>query len=524
MSKILPPRVSILIPNYNNGAQSSRTGTEDLIGHLLESLEQTLTGEKTPFEIIVYDDGSSDDSLETLRKWSGKTWADGSPFLELIEDEHCGVLARTANIMSRRAQGDILARLDGDVVCLTKHWVSKLVRFFDQGDDKLGVVGPKQLKPSGRIHAYGDFVLHPHGYIHVASNLPRNSVTKPLEVDHVMGCFYCCKKTVFDDIDGYDENFLRGQTIDFGLRARKAGWRCFAIPQIEYVHNHTKRENRATTADSDAGVTQTLDVFKEKWGFHRLAADMAVVAEQYIDSPLLWNKLYFGDDAWQPPPTDPIDLAASEWSRYAADEIYQKKIHLRVVATFDVMKQTPHVSGEPRTLAILGGSHGIVTHLLANQGCPCIAFDEREACVSFSQKCVLNQAYPNQKPQFNHMADVQKIDLPDNSVDQVLIDRMLERHPNPVALLHEAQRILKPNHFVVIVSDRTSQEGLDPSDPATFKRLMTSQRQYQWMELVNQVTASGLGIAMDIFKDDKSRDMVLIAQKMLVTPPELSTK
>ena len=61
-------------------------------------------------------------------------------------------------------------------------------------------------------------------------------------VDHVMGCFYCCRKRVFDELDGYDETFLRGQTIDFSLRARLAGWSCIAVPHIEYVHAHGQRK------------------------------------------------------------------------------------------------------------------------------------------------------------------------------------------------------------------------------------------------------------------------------------------
>ena len=202
------PRVSILIPNYNNGRQSSVTGQDDLIADLLASLERTVGDDPTPLEIIAYDDGSTDDSLATLRQWSKKS-LHGRPFLQLIEAEHCGVLSKSANLLSRRARGDILVRLDGDVVCLTERWVSKLCAIFDDGAGRLGIVGPKQLGPDGRIIAYGDWVLHPSGYVHIGQDLPRDAVRYPMEVDHVMGCFYCCKKQVFEELDGYDEQILR---------------------------------------------------------------------------------------------------------------------------------------------------------------------------------------------------------------------------------------------------------------------------------------------------------------------------
>src|SRR5438874_2081549 len=108
-----PPRVSILIPNFNNGKQSSKSGQQDLLGDLLQSLRDTLKGDTTPFEIIAYDDGSTDDSLATLRERAQLKCPDGRPFLELIEAEHCGYLSRVANILSRKARGEILVRLDG---------------------------------------------------------------------------------------------------------------------------------------------------------------------------------------------------------------------------------------------------------------------------------------------------------------------------------------------------------------------------------------------------------------------------
>ena len=64
---------------------------------------------------------------------------------------------------------------------------------------------------------------------YIAGGLDRHSVRHPLEVDHVMGCFYCCRKTVWEKLGGYDESFLRGQTVDFGLRARLEGFCCIAV-------------------------------------------------------------------------------------------------------------------------------------------------------------------------------------------------------------------------------------------------------------------------------------------------------
>ncbi len=45
-----PVRISILIPNYNNGRESAVDGQRDFIADLFRSLEETLADDPTPVE------------------------------------------------------------------------------------------------------------------------------------------------------------------------------------------------------------------------------------------------------------------------------------------------------------------------------------------------------------------------------------------------------------------------------------------------------------------------------------------
>lgn len=518
-----PPRVSILIPNFNNGRQSSKSGQQDLLGDLLKSLRETLKADATPFEIIAYDDGSTDDSLATLREWSRMTWPDGRPFLELIEAEHCGYLSRVANILSRKARGDILVRLDGDIVCLTPNWVSKLRASFEQGPARLGIIAPKQLRPDGRIHAYGDFVLHPNGYSHVASNMPRDAVKYTLEVDHAMGCFHCMKKVVFEDIGGYDEEFLRGQTEDLGLRARLKGWRCFAVPHIEFVHFHTARKDRDTEADSDEGIDKTLKIFIKKWGFCRLAPDLDQIKRRYGGTPLLWNARWFGKGGAVPPAKAAVQLSDSQWGRYPTDAALQQRVNLRVGVLLDIVKQV----GVPRRGVIVGVEEGLVSHMLALRGVTLHGFDPHSVNVELARGCVRNQKYPENAqtprqaaalngegvpPAFDHLGDLRRLPLTDGEADFLVINDQLEVHPNPVGLLHEAKRALAPGGLLVIFSRRKSVSS-DPSDPAGE---VAWEHRYQWIELLNQVQATrGWDFLVEVRGDDPSRDMIVVVRKQV---------
>lgn len=528
------PRVSILIPNFNNGRESSRGGNIDLLGELLQSLWDTLKDEPTPFEIIAYDDGSTDDSLQTLRDWSRKQWPSGSggalggngngAFLELIEAEHCGVLSVTANILSRKSRGEILARLDGDIICLTPNWVSRLCDVFDHATPRLGVVGPKQLNTAGLIHSFGDWVLHPRGYHHVAAGFARHAVKHPMEVDHVMGCFYCCRREVFEELDGYDEDFLRGQTVDFGLRARLAGWSCFAVPHIEFIHQHNNRENRSTGADTIDGVRRSLNVFRQKWGFDRIAPDLDVVRERYAGTPLLWNARFFGggSDAYSSTATpdevnaqseQPLKLEETEWVRYTQDPAFKSGTDYRASVGVEVLKQTV-VNGP---IVIVGSQCGLTAHLFASQGLKVIGVDSCRRKIEMARKAVKNQTYPPDAeggPRFIHQHDPKRLPLRDGHAGLVLLFDQMERHVNPVGLLNEAHRILVDDGTVAIVSPKRTVHLESPLD---------SSHHYSLQELVTQINGHArFQIVNELGQVHKAAPLTVILQRVNAAKPILA--
>ncbi len=498
------PRVSVLIPNYNNGKASSRDGQTDLIADLLQSLHDTLHDDPTPLEIIAYDDGSTDDSLQTLRDWSAKTWRGGRPFLTLIEEKHRGILSIGANRLVKASRGEFTARLDGDTQVLTRHWVTRLCRVFDQGPPRLGIVGPKQLRPDGKIHAFGDWLLHPKGYHHIDAGADRDSVTQAIEVDHVMGCFYCQKRAVYDEVGGYDESILRGQTIDIGLSARLKGWSCWAVPQIEYIHRHGLRGARQTTADTQEGISKTLDTFRKKWGFCRLSPDLDVVRRKFNDTPLLWNARVFGTPPQTTAPTNQntpaLRIEQSEWTRYGKEPAFKQTIDLRIAIALQVIAQL----GKPRKVAILGCEAGLTTHLLAGRGIACLASDPDPAKIALAKQCITNQTYPGDRPVFAHQNDADRFPLDDGSADLALLFDQIESHFNPVALLRNARRVLAADGLLVIVTRRPNQ-ARSPRE---------AERCYRPAELLAQINAvGGWQVISDPRQGDPAHPLILIAKR-----------
>lgn len=472
-------RLSILIPNYNNGRGGSLDAGRSDLEHLFESLERTLRDDPVPLEIIVADDGSTDDSLATCRAWARRTWRGGETFCRLMEQPHTGLLSVTANRLTAAAAGAICCRLDGDVEMLTPRWASVLCGVFESGPPRLGIVGGKQLSPDGRIHSAGDWVLHPRGYHHIGQGADRTAVRRPRPVDHVMGCFYAHRRAVWDDLGGYDERFLRGQTIDFGLRARLRGWTTVCDPAIELVHNNTRRVPRRAVSDSADGLTGALDTFRRKWGFDRLAPDLDEVARRYAGTPLLWNADVFGPGpAWPAPSTGPVEVRHSEWFRFTRDAAWREAVLWQAAVIEDLRRRL----GPWRRVGQLYCRAGLLCHLLARRSIPCVGIDPDRHLVDLARAVAARETYSGPAPRFAVQTDPGRLPLDDGALDALLLADVVERHPNPVGLFRRAHRLLGPGGVLVVIT--TPRE--DPLDAGS-----RTDHAYRPHELLLQLRATG---------------------------------
>lgn len=68
-------------------------------------------------------------------------------------------------------------------------------------------------------------------------HLPPAELTRSRAVDQVIGAFALVRRSVFDDLDGFDERyFLYLEDVDLALRALRRGWQSYYLSDARVVH------------------------------------------------------------------------------------------------------------------------------------------------------------------------------------------------------------------------------------------------------------------------------------------------
>src|SRR5262249_50471938 len=121
---------------------------------------------------------------------------------------------------------------------------------FLEGHPKVGIAGSAVENPDGSDWPIAfRFVTPANQFLSgmrlgVLDRLFANNVVarrmaqdRPAPVDWVAGCSMIIRRQVFDTIGLMDEGyFLYFDEVDFCLRARRAGWPCWYVPQSRIMH------------------------------------------------------------------------------------------------------------------------------------------------------------------------------------------------------------------------------------------------------------------------------------------------
>ncbi|MBT8250464.1 MAG: glycosyltransferase [Acidimicrobiia bacterium] len=225
-----PPSISVVLCSYNG----SRT--------ISETLDALLELEYPDFEVIVVDDGSTDETASLADR-------DG---VRLLRMEHRG-LSSARNTGLTAATGDIVAYIDDDAYP-DRDWLSHLSRTFIN-TTHAGIGGPN-ISPAG------------DGYIHqCVSNAPGNPshvLINDVEAEHIPGCNMAFRREALLAIGGFDTQYWSaGDDVDVCWRLRDAGFTLGFSPAAVVWHH--RRGTIRAYLKQQRGYGRAESLLARKW-------------------------------------------------------------------------------------------------------------------------------------------------------------------------------------------------------------------------------------------------------------------
>jgi GT2 family glycosyltransferase len=241
------PEVSIIIPAHNHVRVTYYALCALLLAH-----------NKVRFEIVLVDDGSTDETSE-IEKWvSG---------VRVIRNEKPLRFIHACNKGVSEARGRFVVLLNNDTE-VSVGWLDALVDAFHRFEN-VGLVGSKLLRPDGSLQDAGGIVWgsgNPSNYGYGQNPWePRFCYAR--QVDYLSGAALMTTKSIWDQVGGLSHYLepMYFEDTDFSFKVRDAGYKTYFIPSSIIYHY----EGTTSGVDLTAGFKIYQEInrpkFKRAW-------------------------------------------------------------------------------------------------------------------------------------------------------------------------------------------------------------------------------------------------------------------
>lgn len=169
------------------------------------------------------------------------------------------------------AKGEYLLLLNNDTEVISPDFIEEMLGYLQRPE--VGVVGAKLYFKDGLVQHAGmlvgpyDALVHVHQFFpsYRAGYLAR--AIRPGNFSAVTGACQMVKRSVFDEVGGYDEQFAVGfNDADFCLRIREAGYSVVFTPYAELYHyEFVSRGREVVNGEKQLRWKNEQALFMAKW-------------------------------------------------------------------------------------------------------------------------------------------------------------------------------------------------------------------------------------------------------------------
>ena len=205
------PFISVIIPAYNE---------EKMIGNAIEAaLKQSYPKDK--MEIIVVDDGSTDKTCDVVSQYPVKLFK---------HDKNRGDSA-ARNTGAKNAKGEIIATTDADDK-VDKNWLINIVKHYEEANVG-SVVGGSHISfddKNWQQRIIGELIICGRGDDFIKNVYDTKG---KVSSNKSIGSNQSFKKSVFDEIGGFDMGLTAGMEQDIIWRIEKTGYKVVFEPSAK---------------------------------------------------------------------------------------------------------------------------------------------------------------------------------------------------------------------------------------------------------------------------------------------------
>ncbi len=239
------PQVSILIPVYNKLSVTL---------NCIQSVYEHTDSELNPYEIVLADDCSTDETQHISKYVQG--------LKHIKQPRNVGFL-KNCNQAAKACDGEFIVLLNNDTL-VQEGWLANLIQLISS-EKNIGMVGPKFLFENGTLQEAGGIIWSDASGWNWGRGLdpalPEYNYIR--DVDYLSGACILLRKKLWDEFNGFDEDFSPAyyEDTDLAFRMRSKGYRVCYQPLSKVVH----LEGVSHGTDVSSGIKNFQELNREKF-------------------------------------------------------------------------------------------------------------------------------------------------------------------------------------------------------------------------------------------------------------------
>jgi GT2 family glycosyltransferase len=223
-------------------------------------------------EIVVVDDGSSDETSSLLESYAAR--------IKTVTHRRPKGFAAACNAGARASAGTLVVFLNNDTIGMDD-WLDPLLDYAG-AHPAAAAVGAKLLTQDGTIQHAGIVVCHDLIPRHVYRGFPADhpAVTRSRPYQAVTAACMLVRRDAFERVGGFDEAFRNGfEDVDLCFRLGEAGH------EVRYCHQSVLTHFEAATRGDDTDAfARNVRRFIDRWGSRLVPDDLSVYVEDGLIS------------------------------------------------------------------------------------------------------------------------------------------------------------------------------------------------------------------------------------------------